>query len=121
MPFLLADWCLQCLREIERSGDYQPLIRGAHSLDDPSELSSLLSSDLCPSSRSGSEWAGTTCGGGRSPLGLTDLILSRSEILSLETKEVGLWEPERRPRPPWSPSKDSFSLSSVYVTSGILG
>ena len=61
-----------------------PTITGAHPMD-PSELSSLVSRDLRPlSSRLGREWAGTTWGGGRSPLGLSDFILSTSVMLSLE-------------------------------------
>ena len=61
-----------------------PTITGAHPMD-PSELSSLVSRDLRPlSNRLGREWAGTTWGGGRSPLGLSDFILSTSVMLSLE-------------------------------------
>ena len=88
----------------------QLLIAGTHPLD-PTELSSLLSRDLRPRSRSGREWAGTTCGGGRSPFGLTDFIRSMSDMLSLELKGVGLRE-RGRVRAGWgSPSHDSFSLS----------
>ena len=85
-------------KEQQRELNINELIKTGAYPSEPSELSSLFSIDLCPRRRSGREWAGTTWGGGRSPLGLADLILSRSEMLSLETKEVGLWDPEK-PRP----------------------
>ena len=102
---------------MQRVPHYHQIMTGAYPLDS-SELFSLVSNDLCPRRRSGREWAGTTCGGGRSPLGLTDVILSRSVMLSLEAKEAGLVQPDSSPFL-YSPSHDSFSLSSVHVTSGI--